>query len=239
MSGNNIAFPIQDIFIKAIDGARGFGALKLYHRENGYKDERGNFYDPKKLISTLHNVQFNSNKDRREFIIQPVIQNHPDWMPYTSGALATCRILTCKAIASDDVISIAASLRMPSGKAIADNFSSGGIAVPISINDGKLGIGVSYKPKGGKFEFRCHPDTNQQVTGTELSAWDELLAFTTAIHQKVDFIFVSWDISYTTNGFMVIEGNGLWDVDILESSNNRPLSKTRYPEMYDRWIKHL
>lgn len=230
--------PKEDIFIKTIDGTRGVGSSKFTYSKDGYKDELGALYNLESLINLLSNRKLNDNHYRREFIVQPALQNHKDWKQFTSGAMATCRILSIQNL-ENDIIPIAATLRMPTGNMIADNFSMGGIASPINIKTGELGKAISSKPKNGFFEFDIHPDTKQIINGTILPQWTELLNFTTKVHKSFEFISVAWDISYTTTGFVVVEGNGLWDIDVIESPQNFPLSNTQYPQLYDNWIKFL
>lgn len=240
VSAENLILPGEDIFIKPIDSACSFGAAKFFYRNQRFEDIEGKAFSSGDFIEFLSNREYNSNHDRKGvFIVQPVFKNHEDWKPLTSGALTTCRILTGRALDSEHIIPMAAALRMPTGSAIVDNFSAGGIASPVNMKTGELGTAVTHLPKNGVFEFEKHPDTGQQLKGTFLPHWDKLVGFTKEVHKTFDFTFVGWDIAYTPQGFIVVEGNGIWSCSVLETVYNRPLSTTRYPELFNQWMEHF
>lgn len=229
---DKIQLPEEDLFFKRVDGACGVGAKRLTYNEGVYKDANGNEYQRGDLNRIIEPSQHGS----ATYIVQPVIRNHESWRKFTSGALATCRILTAKLPESETVIPLSAVLRLPSGGAIADNFSQGAIGSAVDLNSGQLKKAIGFEPKNGTFETDIHPDTGHVITGTVLPEWDKLIEFTKEVHSTFEMIFVGWDISYTENGFMVVEGNGMWGADILECAHNKPLSATKYRELYNRYF---
>lgn len=233
-----LTLPKRDIFIKIVDGARGVGAAKFYYRNNHYEDTTGKVFEPEDIIKLLSNNEYDYFR-RGKFIVQPVLQNHQDWRPFTSGALATCRIVTGRGINNGEIIPIAASLRMPIGTQIVDNLSDGGIASPINLETGEMGTCICHEPINKSFEVDSHPDTSKKIKGTVLPRWDELLNFTAQAHKTFEFIFIAWDISYTTEGFVVVEANANFAEDLVESPQNCPLSKTQYPNLFNQWLREF
>lgn len=150
-------------------------------------------------------------------VLQPVIRNHSDWQSFTSGGLATARVVTARR-PKGGIFPIGAALRMPTGNAVKDNFSAGGIASPIEVKTGQLGEATTAVPRNGRFELDSHPDTGHPLRGSELPKWDKLLNFVLDVHSHFKSIFVGWDVSYTTEGFQVIEGNLHWGTRLLEGS---------------------
>jgi hypothetical protein len=128
---------------------------------------------------------------------------------------------------------------MPTGDSVKDNFSAGGIASPIDVETGKLGKATTAVPRDGRFEVNRHPDTGHPLAGSELPKWEELLNFVLDVHSYFESIFVGWDVSYTAEGFQVIEGNLHWGTRLIEGLSGQPIENTPYPHLYDVWMKEL
>lgn len=226
-------------FIKSINGSGGKGATKFRVNENKFVDTNGVVLDMHELIKFIKSIKPAKDsllKKKGVFILQPVIENHESWKPFTTGALASCRILTARSPYSDDIITVSATMKLPHGRSVTDNMSSGGIACSVDLESGELGMGVAEQPLNGLYEFEVHPDTGQKIKGITLPYWKELVKFTSDVHETIDFIFVAWDIALSTEGFTVLEGNGIWASPILEVPTNCPMSDSIYAELYNTWV---
>lgn len=126
---------------------------------------------------------------------------------------------------------------MPVGDSDADNYSLGGIITPIDVKTGRMGVGVTLKPIDGKFEFTRHPGTHHQFDGEILPQWQELLNFTLDVHSHFQTIFVGWDVSYTSDGCSLIEGNVGWASGSYEIPFQDSLKNTAYPELFEKWME--
>ena len=128
---------------------------------------------------------------------------------------------------------------MPTGNSVVDNFSAGGIASAVDLSSGRLSSAVPKLPGDGIFEYDTHPDIKQLITGATIPHWGQIRKLALDVHQTVDTIFVGWDLTLTSDGPMVIEGNKGWDTDVVEIPQGRPLAHTQYAELYDTWMQHF
>lgn len=168
-------------------------------------------------------------------LIQPVIRNASSWARFTSGALASVRIFTAKY--PDGLIRpFGACLRMPTGTAVADNFSNGGLIASIDMVTGEVGPAISQVARDGMFECDHHPDTKALITKIELPEWKSLLDIASRAHEKLKIKFVGWDVSLTEAGPCLIEGNSNWSPGTFEAATGRSLYTTDYPWLYDYWM---
>ena len=101
-----------------------------------------------------------------------------------------------------------------------DNFSKGGLSCAIDLTTGRLGPGVAHPSKKTKWSLRfakCHPDTGVTIEGTMIPNWPRLLDDVAELMSIFpDLEFVGWDMLPIEDGWCVIEGNPLMDVDLLQ-----------------------
>lgn len=232
----DLNLPGEDLFVKELRGGQGRGIEKISYKgpDSWRFSESTGHLSKDELINRLI-----SQSDRAEgVLVQPVVRNHDDWLAFTPGGLATARIVTGRG-QKGEIIPIGASLRMPTGDAVKDNFSAGGIASSIDIESGQLGRAITAVPIEGRFEFDTHPDTGHQLSGGQILKWDDLLSFVSEVHSHFQSVFVGWDVSYTRNGFQVIEGNLHWGSRLLEAPSQQLISDSIYPYLYDVWMSEV
>lgn len=226
--------PHRNLFIKYLHGKAGQGIKKMKWTAGKFLDTKGNEFTPEDLSERLTNESIKSG-----IILQDVIKNHSSWAGFTSGALATCRIVTAKLPDDGNVITLFAALRIPVGDAYIDNFSKGGFYSGIDLETGTLSAASGLKDVNGRFDFTRHPDTGQKIECEILPFWEEILAFTMQTHSKFSTIFVGWDISMTQEGPTVVEGNIGWASRSYECPNLEPLRDTEYPILYEKWMEKI
>lgn len=227
-------FPEKDLLVKDLRGGQGEGIEKYAFDEEGTWKREQPSRGPEALME--HFAQ--RSAEENGIIVQPVVHNHDDWQPFTSGALATVRIVTARSN-EGEITPIGAALRMPTGDAVVDNFSAGGIASPIDVSTGRLGPAVTSVPREGRFEMDRHPDTGDLLAGSVLPEWGCLVDVVMGVHSCFQSIFVGWDVAYTGHGFRVIEGNLHWSSRLMEAPSTTPLSETSYPQLYEMWMREI
>lgn len=121
----------------------------------------------------------------------------------------TIRILTIKDLETSEIFVPQAIHRFGSiASAPADNWSGGGFAAPVNVEQGELGRLVRYSTETGLERFDQHPETKAQVQGESIPRWDEVIETVceiAEIHQQMPY--VGWDVVVTDDGPMVLEGN--------------------------------
>jgi len=238
-SGNLVAaeggfeMPEEDIFVKEIAGQMGIGAKRFSYRDGKFRDIHGNDYSKENVLKFIKEY----SKKNSSLIIQRVVQNHEFWLPFTSGALATCRVVTAKNPRTNDIELLFSSLRMPVGNSDVDNYSRGGLVSVVDAETGILGKAYCSVPIAGKFEHDFHPDTGQLINGAKLPGWSDLVSFILNLHVNLRSPFIGWDVALTTEGCMVLEGSLYWNPGAsYEVAHHLPFSKSNYPVYFEDWV---
>lgn len=229
----DLQIPEADIFVKDLYGKSGQGVKRFNYSEGHYSDEKNIGYSREDVHSFLLNYSCKSHAT----VVQKVVNTHDLWLPFTSGSLCTCRIVTARMPNGKEIEPLFCRFRMPAGDSVADNFALGGLVSAVDRETGILGAAISSKPVGGNFLFDSHPDTKHPLKGQRLPHFDDLIECAVNVHSTFQSIFLGWDISLTDNGCYVIEGNIGWGADLVESPINCPLTETEYPRLFEEWME--
>lgn len=228
--------PKSDLFVKELAGGMGRGAMKFSYTNGCFQNRTGKMYTANDLLTFLKDYSSKTNS----ILVQHALKNHHSWQNFTDGGLATCRIVT--GISPDDesdIIPFFASMKMPTGKIDADNFSKGSLVASVDIQSGLMTSAITFKPKNGMFVFETHPDTGHPIKGEVLPFWNDLIEFVKHLHQHFQTRCIGWDICLTQSGVSVLEGNVEWGSDLIEAPANRPLADTIYPKWFEGWAKQM
>ena len=228
--------PKKDLFMKEVAGGNGRGAKKFMYDDGFYRDSNGAKY----FREDLNRFFVDYSNTISGIIIQDALQNHDYWKKFTSGGLATCRIVTgISPLDTDEIMPFFATVKMPVGKTEVDNYSKGSIAAFVDMDTGLMKSATSSVPYKGKFVFDYHPDTGHKIEGEVLPGWKELIDFAKTVHLHFETISVGWDISLTNNGITVLEGNVEWGSDVIEGPSGRPIADTVYTEWFNGWRNRM
>lgn len=222
----------SDLFLKRCTGGKGKDAQKFSYSYNIYMDKDENTYTQDELINYFKSV----SQKKGRFLVQTALKNHDSWMKFTSGSLATCRLVTAKNPDNGEIVPLFCCLKMPVGNSDVDNYALGALITPVDLDSGKMEMAVTSNPINGKYELSHHPDTGHQFVGSFLPHWQELKEFTLQSHKHFQSLFVGWDVSYTGEGCSLIEGNITWASGSYEIPFQDSLKNTIYPELFERWM---
>src|SRR5699024_4574574 len=134
-------------------------------------------------------------------------------------SLNTIRILTLQDIETNEPFIPIAVQRIGNKKSSpTDNWSRGGFSASIDLDTGELGKAVSHPDSSKELNwYKYHPDNNNIIQGKKIPQWDYIKnKILLAASQTPFFPYIGWDVVITDNGFIVIEGNSMSDVDLLQ-----------------------
>jgi hypothetical protein len=215
-------YPASHLFSKFADRLQGEGARAWLRQADGsYSEDRG----ARLTLAALHEA-LSAQSFEHPVILQPRITNHRELQALSGKGLSTVRVLTMRD--TSGVIEVAlACFRMAVGSLVADNFAAGGLASPVALDDGRLGVAV-FKSRPGI--FIAHPDTGAIIAGRTLPHWSEVKRLVLAAHQEFKALpSIGWDIAITDNGPVIVEGNGEWGTNVVQLSHQKPLGATLIP----------
>ena len=110
-----------------------------------------------------------------------------------------------------------AGLRIGRSGSTIDNWAKGGVFVGIDMGTGKLMNRGFMKPQFGTAVSE-HPDTHVVFDGFLVPYYKEAQELAVKLHS---FLYrshsVGWDIAITEKGPVFIEGNGLWEISLVQA----------------------
>lgn len=204
---------------KPIDGGCGHGIEKIHTNE---------FASSEKIYE--HLTQNNANFELEEVIVQ-----HPEVSNIYPDSINTVRVVTI--LTTQDHRSylslseeekknaklvphiICAYFRIGNGKFV-DNFNSGGMVAPV---DEKTGIVSDRAIDKKKNLYERHPQTNNIIKGFQFPYWKEALTMCKEAAKIVpEMGYVGWDVCFTPDGPIFVEGNEFAGHDIYQLPEHTP-----------------
>lgn len=183
------------IFLKPTFGVGGRGIRVFERNGDGYADPSSGERLSAELLSAL---------SAEDLLAEEGVVQHPLLNAIYPSSVNTFRIITeCDGKKHAKVL--LALLRMGSGGSRIDNASSGGLYIRVDPETGMLGDAAL---RDDHTAFTEHPDTGFRFGGYRMPMWEELTAFACSIALKYrEMRYIGWDIAYTEQGPVVIEGN--------------------------------
>ena len=180
----------EKFVIKVSDGTFGVGVM--FYDSNKAEEK------PDELFSRL------IGDTEKKYIVEELITQAPEMMRLHPSSVNTVRFVTVLQ-KDDSVRHLFSFLRIGSGGGIIDNASSGGYAAEIDM---KTGVVISEACREDLTRLVYHPDTGVKIVGLEIPKWDELLLLVDELARVVkEQKYVGWDLAYTENGWVMVEGN--------------------------------
>lgn len=98
-------------------------------------------------------------------------------------------------------------LRMGQKNSLVDNGGAGGL---IACIDKETGVVCSPGVTENGQSYLFHPDTHAQILGLAIPHWEEMTQLATRLAASIPSQkYISWDLSLTDDGWVVVEGNCL------------------------------
>jgi len=219
------------VFIKLIDGSWGVDAF-IVDRVG----ERWHYCGETGSTADLYEFSMQRLGPKRGWVVQPLVRAHAALGKIMSPhALGTIRAVTC--LADGETRVLFATLRIPVGGNVTDNFShgsSGNIIAPVDLETGELGVcrGATSRAWPNLVEVPVHPDTGNPIPGFKIPLWRDVLALLDRGQQSLPALkTLGWDIAVTDNGAVIVEANATYDVDILQVSHQTGVAAVLNPQL--------
>ena len=196
----------MDAFAKPSDGQLGNGAFSLK-----IKDGKPIVDFKETTMENLISIILSA-----DYMVQNCIYQHPKMNALNPSCINSIRLQTV--MDSDGVVHpFAAGLRIGRNGSSVDNWAKGGVFVGIDMSNGKLMKTGIMKPQYGTAVTE-HPDTHMPFEGFEIPFYSEAVALAIKLHERLYRCHsVGWDIAITEQGPVFIEGNGWWEISLLQA----------------------
>lgn len=138
-------------------------------------------------------------------VLEELVVQAEETAVFHPESVNTIRIITFKDLDGEIKIKYP-FLRVGVGSSIVDNGGAGGLICLIDEKTGKIITdGVSEK----RHFYKYHPDTCIEIKGYQIPDWDDALNLAKEAQKRIDDArLIGWDLAYTNNGWVLIEGNG-------------------------------
>jgi len=221
--------PQADVFVKPRCGCGGRGAEYWEYRGDGhYRSNGGQECTQAELLARL------IRRSRRQpILVQRRLVNHPHLANLSTGALLTARMMTVQNERGEFEFTHAVLRTAVKRNSPVDNFHAGGIAAPVDARSGELGPALGGGLRGvPKFSdlgpSECHPLTGARISGRQLPFWREAVEIVTQAHRAFPGApIIGWDVAFTPDGPVIVEGNSAPDLDIIQRCHQMPLGETQ------------
>lgn len=225
LESRHARLPAEDLFIKPRNGRGGTGTQAWRFTALGdYEDADGQRIAGAELLDQLRNVS-----KQQTLLVQERMVNHPDLDRFCGSAFSTARIMTIFN-ESDRPEPVAAVFRMATGNAIVDNIHRGGIAARVDLKTGVLGSAIALNAAALRTEI--HPETQRRFSGRTLPDWQAALDLVVAAHRHfAGRCVVGWDVGFTNDGPVLVEGNSSPCVHLLQRGMGEPLGDARFGQL--------
>jgi hypothetical protein len=151
----------------------------------------------------------------REFVIQERLKDHPVLGEISSPEALTTARVTSLVTRSGEVEIIVVDFKLILGENTTSNFSSGmsgNLVSQVSVERGTLEKVFTVVDGTGYVEVEKHPQSGRHLAGFQLPFWGEVRELVrTAALKFLPIRAVGWDVIFTADGPMLLEGNFWFD----------------------------
>ena len=197
------------LFVKSIKGECGYEVFKL---------------DISNKMILLNNIktsicELKKCLEGNDYIFQESVVQHHLMASLNPSSLNTLRLITVRNLKTGTVKVWPSELRIGVQGSNVDNATQGGIIVGVNLNDGTLKEYGFQRPEfGGRSER--HPNSGIKYRDFKIPYFKEAVQQAIYFHSMLkDIHSIGWDIAFTENGPVFIEGNDNWEITGIQTTN--------------------
>jgi len=159
-----------------------------------------------------------------KFVVEELIIQAPEMAVLHKESINTIRIATFTV--NNEVTILGAALRVGTGTANVDNAGAGGMYASVDADEG---IVNSIARNNLGYTSLRHPDTGVIFPGFVIPEWENAIKLVKQMAVTVKgATVISWDLAYSTKGWLMIEGNDVGDPYLLQAPLQTPIKKKYY-----------
>ncbi len=215
-------------------GAAGVQAFR--HMKTGrHVNVAGQEFETASLLAWLK-----VNSLQHPVVVQPWLKNHPEIADLTKDSLIAIRVITCMNEAGVAEVTLAMLRILSELEPAWSHLPDEEYAAPIDIESGRMGLLAGDKMFTTLQRYECHPVTGSAINGRTLSAWPAIRDLAIKAHTAFPHrLMLGWDIAWTPDGPLVLEGNTNFDVMLLQRVHDAPVSNSRFGELMNYHLDTL
>src|SRR5262245_50591179 len=213
--------PQHDLFVKARIGVGGLDAERFQWDRILFQSNRGCRLRPEDLGGYLAN---RARTENLSLLVQPALSNHPDIRSEPHEALATARLVTGRSSCGKVVPIFCYILWGRPNKITAHS----DCVTLIDVANGRF-MPAPPQDSPGMLIYQYRRFANDVCT---LPDWSAALRYVKVAHKACcDFVFIGWDVAFTPDGAMVLEGNANWGATTYQTLKGEPLGLTKFADI--------
>ena len=168
---------------------------------------------------------------RQTWIVQDRVANHEALADYAMDALVSARMTTMRAPDGGHEL-VNAVLRMPSRRGpVIDNMKAGGLIAPLDLASGRAGRACQGYGGG---DFDRHPVSGAALADLVLPDWNAAVELVQRAHAAFPtYRLIGWDVAFSPDGPMLLEGNAKPGVLMGQRSWRCGLLEGRYGKLLE------
>jgi len=173
---------------------------------------------------------------RRNFVVQPVIRQHPILAQFNPESVNTLRVMTYRSVKDEKVVPVKAALRTGRKSMVIDNHGRGGLACLVQPN----GTLNDYATTKTGEKHTIHPDSGVPFGGVEIPGYSAVMEVVTDVAADVPPLrLLSFDVAVNESGRpLIIEINTKnVEINFLQTAGG-PLFGDRTDEIRDWCAAH-
>ncbi|MET0314359.1 MAG: sugar-transfer associated ATP-grasp domain-containing protein [Hansschlegelia sp.] len=221
-TGEGAAFD-RDLFVKDRIGRGGRSTLNFERISPFfYRGDDGALLTLDQIVLRLRALSA-----RRRLIVQPKLQNHQEIRRLADKSLVVFRVMTCVDHRGEPHVTHGV-LRL------LRRFEPGWPKTPdadwgcaVDVETGEFGMMTGDAPETCTRWFADHPVTGERVAGRQLSGWSDIAGVAAAAHRVFSTrVLVGWDIGWTPEGPVILEGNSNPDFSYFQRVSRTPVGRS-------------
>ena len=163
-----------------------------------------------------------------DYLMQPLLKNHPDFaLLFNTDELVTIRLVTVKADAESVAMSALIEIPIVDQPAYYWNML-------IDVDSGAFMKPLNFPGQDNEFN-KGYRKLAAHAQGKACPYWEDIKKLCADAHELLDQLFtIGWDVALSTDGPVIVEGNGNWSLAANQVLQQKPMLKLPLGKVYAR-----